>query len=244
MRPLSAAELLEVWERGIAQTPVQRALTLLAAACPDTSVDALAGLSVGRRDGNLLTLREWTFGPHLVGLATCPGCGQHLELAFTVADIRADPAPETAGEDVLSVAGYELRFRLPTSLDLATVTEHADPEQSRQVLLSQCLLYASYDGEGVPPDRLPSDVVERLAERMALADPQADVQLAISCPSCGCQWREVFDIVSFLWNETNAWAYRMLREVHVLASAYGWREADILAISPWRLQVYLDMVSR
>jgi hypothetical protein len=35
----------------------------------------------------------------------------------------------------------------------------------------------------------------------------------------------------------------MLRDVHALATAYGWREADIVAMSPWRRQVYLDMVS-
>jgi hypothetical protein len=49
--------------------------------------------------------------------------------------------------------------------------------------------------------------------------------------------------VSFFWNEINTWAYRMLRDVHALATAYGWREADIVAMSPWRRQVYLDMVS-
>ena len=79
---------------------------------------------------------------------------------------------------------------------------------------------------------------------MAQADPQADVQLALSCPACSHQWQSVFDIVSFFWSEMNAWAYRILREVHILASAYGWREADILAMSPYRRQLYLKMVSK
>ncbi len=53
-----------------------------------------------------------------------------------------------------------------------------------------------------------------------------------------------FDIVSFLWNELNAWAIRTLREVHILASAYGWSETDILAMSPWRRQFYLEVLER
>ncbi|HKI02137.1 MAG TPA: phage baseplate protein, partial [Thermoanaerobaculia bacterium] len=61
MRPLSAPELLEAWERGLAGHPVQRALLLVAAACPGTPPEELARESVGRRDGRLLTLREWTF---------------------------------------------------------------------------------------------------------------------------------------------------------------------------------------
>jgi hypothetical protein len=49
-------------------------------------------------------------------------------------------------------------------------------------------------------------------------------------------------VVAYFWSEINAWAYRLLGEVHSLASAYGWREEDILAMSPWRRHVYLEMV--
>ena len=38
MRALSATELLTVWESGRNQIPLQRALTMLAVACPETSV--------------------------------------------------------------------------------------------------------------------------------------------------------------------------------------------------------------
>ena len=31
-------------------------------------------------------------------------------------------------------------------------------------------------------------------------------------------------------------------EVHVLASSYGWRESDILNMSAWRRQYYLDLI--
>jgi hypothetical protein len=52
----------------------------------------------------------------------------------------------------------------------------------------------------------------------------------------------MFDIVSFLWTEIAAEAKRLLREVHILASAYGWREADIFSLSPLRRQFYLEAV--
>ena len=104
MRDLSASQLLGVWERGVAQPPVQRALTLLAVACPDTAPGALAELSIGQRDARLLTLREWTFGPQLASLATCPGCGERLELAFNVSDIRL-PSP-SQGEGARPPPGW------------------------------------------------------------------------------------------------------------------------------------------
>ena len=35
---------------------------------------------------------------------------------------------------------------------------------------------------------------------------------------------------------------RLLRQVHTLAMAYGWREIDILSMSALRRQVYLEML--
>jgi len=246
MRMLSAPELLDVWERGLGQPPVQRALSLLAAACPEMSPEVLAALSLGQRDAYLLTLREWMFGPQLTGLATCSGCGERLELTCQVAEIRAAPAAsqqEEGGEALsLTAAGYAVRFRLPDSSDLAALADQTDLAAARQQLLDRCLLAVQHDGEEAPTDRLPAPIVEAIVERMAQADPQADVRLALTCPACGNQWLAAFDIASFFWNEINAWAVRLLGEVHTLASAYGWRETDILALSPWRRQMYLEMV--
>ena len=146
MRALSASELLSVWEQALSQHPVQRGLALLCAASPETPLDALARLSVGRRDACLLTLREWTFGPNLDGLATCPACGERLELAFNVADIRVAPEVEPAEVFTLRVAAYELRFRLPDSLDLAAIAGCQDVAAARRGLLQRCLLAACQDG--------------------------------------------------------------------------------------------------
>ncbi|MUL34938.1 phage baseplate protein [Gloeocapsopsis sp. AAB1 = 1H9] len=244
MRVLSASELLSAWERGLAQMPVQRALTLLAAACPETSVDTLAKLSIGQRDAYLLTLREWTFGTQLLSLATCPSCRERVELNFNVADIRIASNFELAEAYSLSIAEYELHFRLPNSQDLAAIDSYTDISKTRYFLLKRCLLTANQNGQAITADQLPTDIVDAVVQRMAEAEPQADVQLKLSCPSCSHQWQETFDIVSFFWNEIDAWAYRVLREVHTLALAYGWHETEILTLSPGRRQFYLEMVSK
>ena len=59
---------------------------------------------------------------------------------------------------------------------------------------------------------------------------------------CGHEWDELFDVVSFVWAELEVQACRLLQEVHVLARAYGWREGDVLALSPRRRRLYLEMV--
>ena len=242
MRTLSAPELLDVWERGNVQSSVNRALSLLSAACPEASADSLTKLNIGERDARLLTLREWTFGPQLIGIATCPDCRERLEMTFDVADIQVTPESGPTGELTIDVAGYDVRFRLPNSLDIDAIADHKDVDVAREELLESCLLSVYHNGEEVPSDHLPTSLVEAIVDRMAEADHQADVELALSCPSCNHQWHATFDIVSFFWSEINAWAHHMLREVHALALAYGWREADILAMSPWRRQFYLGMV--
>jgi uncharacterized protein (UPF0212 family) len=245
MRPPSAQELLDAWERGLSEPPVERALTLLAAACPGTPPEELARESIGRRDGRLLTLREWTFGPRLVSVAACPACGERLETAFEVGDIRLDGLPECLPEEALSLAaeGYELTFRLPDSLDMAALAAGESVEGARLRLLGRCILAArDPHGDAVSPERLPAAVLQAVVDRMAAADPQADVELALSCPSCGHAWAAAFDIAPFFWTEVDAWARVLLHEVHSLASAYHWREADILALSPRRRRSYLDLI--
>lgn len=245
MHSLSASEMLRVWERGQTLQPFQRALTLLSAACPQTPLDVLAQLSIGQRDACLLTLREWAFGSKLVSMATCPHCGDRLELSFNVADIRVSSQAVVESETLsLSVADYDVCFRLPNSLDIAAITSQKDIFASQNMLFERCLIKANYQGEEKLAKDLPGEIVEAIANLMAEYDPQADVQIALVCPVCSHQWQATFDIVSFFWNEINSWAYRILRDVHTLASAYGWSEAEILALTPWRRQFYLEMVSR
>jgi hypothetical protein len=65
----------------------------------------------------------------------------------------------------------------------------------------------------------------------------------LKCPVCSDEWNAAFDIESFFWIEINAWAARILGEVHILASAYGWSEQEILRVSAWRRECYLNLVN-
>jgi hypothetical protein len=228
MHALSATELLSVWEHGSNQSPLQRALTILAAACPEASSESLARLTIGQRDARLLALRETMFGAELTGITDCPECGEKVELSFNCSDIHPQPEIETPAELAVQSNGREVRFRLPTSADLLAVN-------SSEQLLERCLL----DG-GCP---LTTDFLPTIVAKMSSADPLADIHLALNCPSCAHKWEPAFDIVAFLWREISAAARRLLREVHTLASAYGWTESEILSLSPTRRRAYLEMAN-
>lgn len=241
MRPLSVEDLLTVWELGLERRPYERALTLLSAAeGVESSQEALADLSIGSRDARLLSLREWAFGSRLEIVAACPQCEEELEIDTSVPALRACDEPVNRGAGEVSASGYEVRFRSPSTTDLIAC-ENADPATARDKLLERCVLDARCEGEPIGPGDLPADVIEVVSARMALDDPQAETRIALHCPNCSHEWDEDFDIVAFFWAEIDGWARRLLRDVHVLATAYGWHERDILSLTPGRRQIYLAM---
>lgn len=244
MYPLAAQEILYIWEQGLHQHPVERALTILRVALPTVVSEELLMLSIGQRDTYLLALREATFGPELAGFAECPACRERLEFPLDMADIP--PLPDIqAGEEAqqVTVDGYELHFRLPDSRDLIAIARQHDIAEARHMLVQRCIVQAAHDGTALPASKLPDKVVEGLAEHLACRDPQAEIWINLSCPACGHQWAVLFDIVSFFWSQLCGQARRLLRDVHTLARAYGWREADILSLSAARRQCYLEMVT-
>ena len=244
MRMPSSSELLVIWEAGLERQPVERGLVILAAACPEFQPIELARMSIGERDARLLTLRELIFGPIMDCLVACPECEEPLEMSIKVADIRVEPeeALESSHETLsFSLQGYEILFHLPNSLDLAALVRAEDVAEGRDALIESCIEGVSLAGAKAPLNQLPREVLSSLADRMVELDPQADVYFDLSCPSCGHKWQSVLDVLSFFWGEISAWARRTLWEVHALASAYGWSESEILALSPRRRLTYLEM---
>lgn len=242
MKNLTAADMLNVWEQGLQQPPVQRAFILLSVAFPDMDTDTLLKLSIGRRDQMLLRIRERLFGQQLLNTAQCPQCGEQTEWENRVADFLA---PEDGkNEEIFDMEEeeYFLRFRLPNSLDIAAALNRDDQADPQGFIVSQCLVTIKHAGKDCSVDELPGTLLEKLKQRIEEADPQAEIRLRLTCPACSYQWELLFDIIDFLWKELNNWAERMLQTVHRLAVGYGWSEQEILALSPVRRQLYVGML--
>jgi len=219
-----------------------RGLLLLAAASPDSTPAALAATGIGERDARLLEMRAALFGEQLECIASCPHCGERIELGFPVRGIRAR---HHAGEERLhaSAQGYEVEFRLPSSADLLSVESAVDAAAAERELLGRCLLSATSDaGTACKAADLPGQVIEAIDRRMGEIDAQAQVELDLNCPVCAQPARSIFDIVTHLWSELETWARAQLRDIHVIASGYGWTEAQILALSPARRRAYLELL--
>jgi hypothetical protein len=244
MKTLASLDLLNAWEQGLGRGAAERGLILLRlAAGAEESAKDPARWPIGRRDAQLLELREFVFGPQVDGVVSCPECGVQQEFQMTTGQLRVAPPPDGVEMGLLS-GNYQVDFRLPDSFDLCELEADASADGDPSLrLLQSCLTNAMAGDQPVAATDLPVDLVQQISELMSLADPQADINLSLECPGCSHRWAEPFDIASFLWTELSAWASRTLFDVHQLAAAYGWSEAESLSMSPRRRGFYLEMIA-
>ncbi|MFF4602041.1 hypothetical protein ACFY12_04670 [Streptomyces sp. NPDC001339] len=243
-------ELLAIWEAGLAEQGSGRALLLHRAARPEAGPDALLSVPLGERAADLFALRRALFGERMQVTLDCadPECGAALEFELDAAELG--PARPQVPEGGLRVAadGWVVRFRLPCPADLTAAAEEAAvAEDARRLLGARCVLSAVRDdgrevtGQEDLARLLPDPVLKRFGEAAQEADPAAESALNITCPECGAATPAELDIAAYLWTELDAWARDVLLDVHLLASAYGWSEPEILALSPLRRRYYLEL---
>jgi hypothetical protein len=240
MRRLSASLIVGVWERGQGLDAVEQALLLLSVAYPGVQPETLAEMSIGRRDAHLLAFRRQIFAGDPNGFGDCPNCTAGVEYRLPPEALSQAPA-EREERFEFSLDEFSLRLRMPNSGDMAVARDCTGMEEAKRSLAQRCVLEATRAGVVLTAEELPAPVMDRLSQFLDEAASSTELLIDLVCPQCGHKWQVVFDIASYLWTEINALARRFLREVHILARAYGWREADILSMSAKRREYYLEM---
>ena len=237
MRALSLADCLALWESGQALHPLDQGLLAIQTVLPEARNANVADWPLGRRNRALAELRCDAFGRWIKGWAACEQCGEKLEFSVDGEALRTNATPDAT----TAIHVGENAFRLPTSRDLANLSDETDPSAAALRLLQLCALPKSSADAGRLPEWTEWEV-DAVSERMAEADPLADILLHFDCPACAHSFEHSLDLASFLWAEIEGRAQRLMLDVHTLASAYGWSEAEILRLSDARRDFYLEMV--
>lgn len=242
--PLAGARLLVAWEAGLRADDARRPVALVAVAC-DLPFDDALDLPLGRRDAALLRLRVATFGDPLPGLDRCPGCAQEVEFRLPVRELlagRPDDGSEP-GNHAIELGDWHVDFRPATTRDLIEGAASGGSEDEVGTrIVRRCVVRAERGRAPEPIDALPSDVLEAVARAQLEHDPLSEILIRLDCPACRQVWESRLDCGAFFWRELSVAARRLLRQVHRLASAYGWSEDAILALAPERRQAYVDLV--
>jgi len=161
--------------------------------------------------------------------ARASGAASFNEFAIDSAQLPSRPAGDAA---VALVTGDRtVRARLPSSLDLAAVVG-LDEDDAVRVLTERCVA----DGA-----RLAGDDLQRLETLMSDAEALAALEITFACSACGEEASAPFDAPAFLWSDVDERCRGLLLDVDALASAYGWSEAQILALADRRRAAYVQL---
>lgn len=229
LRELRGADELRAAEGGV--TALLREL-LDPAGNDDVDADGLGELTVSDRDRLLAALYMACFGDAVSCRWSCEQCKEPFELELSMRTLCDRALSGVVTRCVREADGRYAtpagtRFRLPTLQD--------------QQHLS-----------GLPHERVQAALVERCVERacagedvdalMAEVGPLLDLDLAASCPACGAAQSVPFEIQRFLHGVMSRERRWLAREVHRLATAYGWGLSEILALPRSLRREYVALV--
>jgi hypothetical protein len=226
---LDDALVLDTWSAGAgAPSPVG---PLLALARPELGARERGELAGDQANGAFVATLA-ALGEHTLDtLATCPGCGAPVEIAVPLDALPAAPPDGPAAPGAVTVGAATLSYRVPSVADLAAAHACPDADAAEALLVTRTL------GPGVDPALL-AGAAAAIDGRHPLLAPRVDVR----CGACDAGFTAGLDLAEAAWAGLAAAAARLLDEVAYLARAYGWSEAEVLAVPPARRARYRQLV--
>ncbi len=185
-----------------------------------------------------LTMRRAWLGETIRTQGSCadPACRESMDIVFSIsAYLRhhrprpcrgALPGPRAGW---FELAGGGVSFRLPTIGDLLTAVGTADPELC---LRQRC----------VDPAMIPAAAARRISRAMYALAPSLGGPVTAECPACGGSVTLHFDPLAYALAELREAASDLYEQVHLLASAFGWPERDILLLPRQRRVRYAALI--
>lgn len=214
-------------------TPV--VLRLLDHLIEGSSISA-GDLVIADRDEVLAVIYSTLYGNVIDSTVYCRWCSDPFDLSFSLRDFQVHIGE---GEALLDVRGQsdgtyaltdEVVFRLPTGNDELFILG-LPSERKESALLERCLLKGDAGKD--------HEVLQQAMEQVA---PLLQGSLSSRCPSCGKEQSIHFDMQSFLLQRLLLEKKNVIREVHTIASAYGWTLREILDLPRQQRKTYCSFI--
>ncbi|MET0179794.1 MAG: hypothetical protein ABW194_04850 [Novosphingobium sp.] len=240
-RPLDGRVELAVAEAAGAPLSRPRRVTAIIAAMCERLGDEAGGEEAARRVS--AAGREWLlqqaglrfFGGSTWFEAPCRACGGRFDLELALAYVpQGRAAPGFPEVEVATSLGLR-RFEAPNGgHEEAFAAGHGgDP---RRRFAGLCGLADEAASEAA---RFDLADLERIDTALEAVSPEIADGIDAACPDCGASARVRIDPLRFAFPSPEA----ILREVHAIASAYRWGEAEILALPSTRRRAYVALIA-
>ena len=205
--------------------------------------DDLIQLTACDRDRLLAVIYSRIYGRRVDSSAICAACGEAFDLHFDLADLIDTLLSSTETEliqtqpDRSYLLPEGIRFRLPTAEDELAVIGMSQ-EDAETLLLQRCMLAP----ESQEIEKGVNDFLAKIQSAMAALAPLVDTELDAKCPECSYMQQVHFDLQHFLLQALCNDRDQLMRDLHILASAYGWGLNEILRLARSQRKSLVAMV--
>jgi len=234
MRPFGAAADLDL-DFGSTDRPALVTALLAQGDAPSVR-DFWWAQTVSRRTAALLRLLAHTDGRTQLALtASCASaaCGEAFEFDLPLSALP-DGAADGEPIGVQLGDGRSAALRRPTGNDLRRWRDAAPSSRDDAVrTMLESLLVRG---------QVSKDDEAQVAEAIVAMDALVAFSVACQCPACGAANDVSVDLEALALKRLAARQRALLQEVHRFASAYGWTEAEVLAVPPARRARYLELI--
>jgi hypothetical protein len=191
--------------------------------------------TLGRRIAALLHLVVVTNGRASLDLSarcTQPACENPFEFELPIDQLSPGPADDSV--DIALDDERHVRLRLPSGADLRDWRSRIDParKDAKRAMLGSLLIQGEIRIEDVAA----------IDEALGKLDPLVDFSISGPCPACHADMEMSIDLEQLALASLRVSQRQLLREVHELASHYGWTEAEALAIPAHRRAGYRELI--
>lgn len=233
-RPFGCAEDLEV---DFSTDDRPALVTTLLASCGEPRDDKYWwSQAVGGRTAGLLRLLAVTDGvDHLSLQARCQvlSCKEQFEFELPLT-LMTEQAPGSDPVQVVLDGGRLVSLRRANGQDLREWRKQR--MASRGEAVAAMLENLLVDGQAMLEDE------PALAKALSALDPLVAFTVSCACPVCAFPNEVEVDLENIALTRLKQRQFALLREIHQLASRYGWTEAEILAVPTKRRACYLAMI--
>ena len=163
----------------------------------------------------------------------CGSCSAQFDVPVDMSGLPIKTAQKNYPSVERSFGNTSYVFRVPRLADLKTLDDSLSTEQATKNLIKSC------QTEGPIREFTKKECAE-ISEAIENVSPEIPLSLQSACPDCA----EINDIPFDIAAHLISFFKNPFEDVHEIASAYHWTEAQILALSRPRREAYLSLIER
>jgi hypothetical protein len=169
--------------------------------------------------------------------ARCEHCGESYDLTLDLSNAVCVAPEDQPLQVTLETSIGRRSFSVPTGDHEERFARLPDVSDSRRAFAALCGLSADAEADAAQFDEHDLQLID---EALEAASPDVADTVHATCPACGEDTANRIDPLLFAF----PLEAEILRDIHLIAGAYGWRPHEILALPARHRARYADMIAR